>query len=384
MIQSTISLQDYELSEDGLYKIEVPVEGLTGQYTIICDGKQDLNNCDMDYYGDDGIIVTRNRCELTVQITPNKTQFVREYTIMCRHTNDYYVYAEIVFTQQAEEYRLTTETATVTLKGEVPWKEGDAIYNIEEIKIPVNVTGGNGKYRIKSISTYKGMVGMVNKKDLILFTDETDEQIQYSFNNGFKYVIEEDGIRIKNYGKIFLDNSYYYKMTLCHAEDKDLVKTVILKYDILDLDLKNTVTENEVTPTDSGNDNTISLMAKFSNVSDFIEEIEEEVEEEKEEIPQIYEVSVQGLDEEGKIVIYGQNSNEDITYNVTLNGVNTNTPIRVSTSCRWCTTYVDESNKKIRFSITNRPLSTRNALVKIYLFNTFKPEILFTLTNKPS
>ena len=77
MIQSTISLQDYELSEDGLYKIEVPVEGLTGQYTIICDGKEDLNNFDMDYYGDDGIIVTRNRCELTVQITPNKTQFVR-------------------------------------------------------------------------------------------------------------------------------------------------------------------------------------------------------------------------------------------------------------------------------------------------------------------
>ena len=213
MIQSTISLQDYELSEDGLYEIEVPVEGLTGQYTIICDGKEDLNNFDMDYYGDDGIIVTRNRCELTVQITPNKTQFVREYTIICRHTNDYYVYAEIVFTQQAEEYRLTPETATVTLKGEVPWKEGDAIYNIEEIKIPVNVTGGNGKYRIKSISTYKGMVGMVNKKDLILIIDETDEQIQYSFNNGFKYVIEEDGIRIKNYGKIFLDNSYYYKMS---------------------------------------------------------------------------------------------------------------------------------------------------------------------------
>ena len=384
MIQSTISLQDYELSEDGLYEIEVPVEGLTGQYTIICDGKEDLNNFDMDYYGDDGIIVTRNRCELTVQITANKTQFVREYTIICRHTNDYYVYAEIVFTQQAEEYRLTPETATVTLKGEVPWKEGDAIYNIEEIKIPVNVTGGNGKYRIKSISTYKGMVGMVNKKDLILIIDETDEQIQYSFNNGFKYVIEEDGIRIKNYGKIFLDNSYYYKMTLCHAEDKDIVSTVILKYDILDLDLKNTVSENKVTPTDSDNNNTISLMAKFSNVSDFIEEIEKEVEEEKEETPQIYEVSVQGLDEEGKIVIYGQNSNEDITYNVTLNGVDTNTPIMVSTSCRWCTTYVDESNKKIRFNITNRPLSTRNALVKIYLFNTFKPEILFTLTNKPS
>ena len=384
MIESTISLQDYELSEDGLYRIEVPVEGLTGQYTIICDGKQDLNNFDMDYYGDNGIIVSRNRCELSVQITPNKTQFVREYRIICRHTNDYYVSAEIVFTQQAEEYSLTTETAAVTLKGDVPWKEGDVIYNVEEIKIPVNVTGGNGKYRIKSISTYKGMVGMVNKKDLILITDETDEQIQYSFNNGFKYVIEEDGIRIKNYGKIFLDNSYYYKMTLCHAEDKDLVSTVILKYDILALALENTVNENEGTPTDSGNDNTISLMSKSSNVSDFIEEIEEEVEEEEEEIPQIYEVSVQGLDDEGKLVIYGQNSNEDMTYNVTLNGLDTNIPISVSTSCRWCTTYVDESNKKIRFSITNRPLSTRNALVKIYLFNTFKPEILFTLTNKPS
>ena len=379
MIQSTISLQDYELFEDGLYHIDVPVEGLTGQYTIICDGKQDLNNFDMDYYGDDGIIVTRNRCELTVQITPNKTQFVREYTIICRHTNDYYVYAEIVFTQQAEEYRITTEIADVTLKSEVPWKEDDVIYNFEEIKIPVNVTGGNGKYRIKSISTYKGLV---NDEDLILITDETDEQILYSFNNGFKYVIEEDGIRIKNYGKIFLDNSYYYRMTLCHAEDKDLVSTVILKYDILVLE--NTVNDNEVTPTGSENDNTISLMAKSSNVSDFIEEIEEEVEEEEEEMPQIYEASVQGLDEEGKLVIYGQNSNEDMTYNVTLNGLDTNIPISVSTSCRWCTTYVDESNKKIRFSITNRPLSTRNALVKIYLFNTFKPEILFTLTNKPS
>ena len=73
-----------------------------------------------------------------------------------------------------------------------------------------------------------------------------------------------------------------------------------------------------------------------------------------------------------------------IEIHMLLNGVDTNTPIRVSTSCRWCTTYVDEDNKKIRFSITNRPLSTRNALVKIYLFNTFKPEILFTLTNKPS
>ena len=377
MIESTISLQDYELSEDGLYRIEVPVEGLTGQYTIICDGRQDLNNFDMDYYGDDGIIVTRNRCELTVQITPNKTQFVREYTIICRHTNDYYVYAEIVFTQQAEEYSLTTESVAVTLKSEVPWIEDDVIYNFEEIKIPVSVTGGNGKYRIKSISTYKGMV---NNEDLI--TDETDEQIQYSFNNGFKYVIEEDGIRIKNYGKIFLDNSYYYRMTLCHAEDKDLVSTVILKYDILVLE--NTVNENEVTPTDSDNDNTISLMAKSSNISDFIEEIEEEVEEEEEETPQIYEVTVQGLNDEGKLVIYGQNSNEDMTYNVTLNGIDTSIPISVSTSCRWCTTYVDESNKKIRFSITNRPLSTRNALVKIYLFNTFKPEILFTLTNKPS
>ena len=46
---------------------------------IRCNGEIDNNSFTMEYYGDEGILTTRNRCKLNVYLTENKTYYDRNY-----------------------------------------------------------------------------------------------------------------------------------------------------------------------------------------------------------------------------------------------------------------------------------------------------------------
>ena len=63
----------------------------------------------MEYYGDEGILITRNRCKLNVYLTENKTYYDRNYTIICTHANDAEVFVQINITQKAENFALNVE-----------------------------------------------------------------------------------------------------------------------------------------------------------------------------------------------------------------------------------------------------------------------------------
>ena len=73
---------------------------------IRCDNVIDNNSFIMEYYGDEGILITRNRCELIVYLTENKTYYDRNYTIICTHANNAEVFVQINITQEAEKFAL--------------------------------------------------------------------------------------------------------------------------------------------------------------------------------------------------------------------------------------------------------------------------------------
>ena len=191
---------------------------------ILCSGIEDNNSFTMEYYGDEGIIVTRNRCKLDVYLSENKTYYDRNYTIICTHANDANVFVQINLLQKAEEFALNIMgKEEVTLQSIVDSSNsvvynGDEMY-YEEQTIDLNITGGSKKYRVVGI--YKCY-------------DEEDIVYKLPFDNGFILEKNIDNIVIRNYGRPFFEDKYYYTIVLQHFDVREIEKELKIIYSVVD------------------------------------------------------------------------------------------------------------------------------------------------------
>lgn len=200
-------------------------------FTIICDGKEDNNSFEMEYYGD-GIVVERNRCELSVYIKPNKTPFNKTFMIVCKHMNDSDVYVQINIEQEKDIYDMAIISGadydsneniyTKELKSivTIPQHEKNDFttnmnYNFyETCNLRLYVSGGSKKYRIESI----------------LRCHKNGNKITYKpFDNGFVYNKFEDNLQIVSYGRPFLEDDYYL-ITLCHEDYRETKTKIKITY----------------------------------------------------------------------------------------------------------------------------------------------------------
>lgn len=206
---------------DVQYDVTVDSEGGTYICKIECDDTPDLNNFDTDEFDIDPFTVTRNRCELTVIIPPNKSNHDRTFTIYCNHTVDSTVYLQLNFNQKKDVYKVeikdgTVEADEIELKS--LFKSTDPNKLKEEKSLTIKVSGGSGKYRIKSIRGYKN----------------SDDEVGEKFDNGFVYYKNGDELKIINYGRTFINDGGFYKMVLCHNDDKKIEETLKIRYDTVE------------------------------------------------------------------------------------------------------------------------------------------------------
>lgn len=205
---------------DVQYDVTVDSEGGTYICKIECDDTPDLNNFDTDEFGIDPFTVTRNRCELTVIIPPNKSNHDRAFTIYCNHTVDSTIYLQLNFNQKKDIYevKIIQEETDPQIELKSLFKSTDPNKLKEEKSLTIKVSGGSGKYRIKSIRGYKN----------------SDDKVGEKFDNGFVYYKNGDELKIINYGRTFINDGGFYKMVLCHNDDKGIEETLEIRYDTVE------------------------------------------------------------------------------------------------------------------------------------------------------
>ena len=163
---------------------------------IRCDNVQDNNSFIMEYYGDEGILITRNRCKLNVYLTENKTYYDRNYTIICTHANNAEVFVQINITQEAEKFALDVKIEEWT--ADTQYYEGDRVFhdnsiwrckvdnkeaefnanNFEEIKIEEWIP--NQEYSKDDRVFYKGNVWrcIEDNTGQVVFSDKYFEKVE--------------------------------------------------------------------------------------------------------------------------------------------------------------------------------------------------------------
>lgn len=432
---------------------------------IRCNDKIDNNSFTMEYYGDEGILITRNRCKLNVYLTENKTYYDRNYTIICTHANDAEVFVQINITQKAENFALNVEIEEwipnkqyykddrvfyddhiwrckennkeeefktnyfeeveeikewkantpyvcgdrVFYKGSI-WHctkddstgrdafseeyfervdgdntiilqsivyssnssqykySGDKMY-YEEKEIKLNITGGSRKYRVNGIyKCYK------EEED-----DNTVTEHRTTFDNGFILNKNENSLIIRNYGRPFIDEKYYYIIVLEHFDVRDIKKEITIKYTSL---------ENSTTTINSRK----SVQLKNSKPKIIMPIIQEE-KQEKENIVEIkpIEYGLEILEDVEDYTIIGEPLKTILPFTVTEDGVESNLMVKASSSAYWCRVNVfqeyndnDEIERKLIFRITNKPLIIRKTKITVSIIDLPDVNVSFIITNKPS
>ena len=342
---------------------------------IRCNDEEDNNSFTMEYYGDEGIVVTRNRCKLNVYLTENKTYYDRNYTIICTHANNAEVFVQINITQKAEDFTLNVigDDDTITLQSIVDSSNssvyiGDKMY-YEEKEINLNITGGSRKYRV--IGIYKCY-------------DETEDDNtvtvhKTAFDNGFILKKNEESLIIRNYGRPFIDEKYYYIIVLEHFDVRDIKKEIIIKYTSLE---NSTITKRLRK----------SVQLKSSKPTIIMPIIQEE-KQEKEDIVEIkpIEYGLEMLENVEDYTIIGKPIETILPFTVTEDGVESNLMVKASSSAYWCRVRVfqeyndnDEIERKLIFKITNEPLIIRKTKITVSIIDLPDVNVSFILTNKPS
>ena len=340
------------------------------QLEIRCNDKIDNNSFTMEYYGDEGILITRNRCKLNVYLTENKTYYDRNYTIICTHANDAEVFVQINITQKKENFALNVEgDDTITLESIVDSSNsskynGDKMY-YEEKEIKLNITGGSKKYRVNGI--YK------------CYDEEDNTVHRTTFDNGFILNKNENSLIIRNYGRPFIDEKYYYKIVLEHFDVRDIKKEIKIEYTSL---------ENSTTPKNLRK----SVQLKNSKPKIIMPIIQEE-KQEKENIVEIkpIEYGLEILEDVENYTIIGEPLKTILPFTVTEDGVESNLMVKASSSAYWCRVNVfqeyndnDEIERKLIFRIINKPLIIRKTKITVSIIDLPHINVSFILTNKPS
>lgn len=73
---------------------------------IKCDGVVDNNSFAVNYDGDEGMTIQRNRCKLNIHLDRNYKNWERNYHIWLTHVNDEYVRVDINITQKNEKFSI--------------------------------------------------------------------------------------------------------------------------------------------------------------------------------------------------------------------------------------------------------------------------------------
>lgn len=337
---------------------------------ILCNDKIDNNSFTMEYYGDEGILITRNRCKLNVYLTENKTYYDRNYTIICTHANDAEVFVQINITQKKENFDLNViGEDTITLEsivdsGNSSKYSGDKMY-YEEKEIKLNITGGSKKYRVNGI--YK------------CYDEEDNTEHRTTFDNGFILNKNENSLIIRNYGRPFIDEKYYYIIVLEHFDVRDIRKEIIIKYK----SLENSTTTKKLRK---------SVQLKDSKPKIIMPIIQEE-KQEKEDIVEIkpIEYGLEMLENVEDYTIIGEPLKTILPFTVTEDGVESNLMVKASSSAYWCRVNVfqeyndnDEIERKLIFRITNKPLIIRKTKITVSIIDLPDVNVSFIITNKPS
>ena len=337
---------------------------------ILCSGIEDNNSFTMEYYGDEGIIVTRNRCKLDVYLSENKTYYDRNYTIICTHANDANVFVQINLLQKAEEFALNIMREEVTLQSIVDSSNsvvynGDEMY-YEEQTIDLKITGGSKKYRVVGI--YKCY-------------DEEDIVYKLPFDNGFILEKNIDNIVIRNYGRPFFEDKYYYTIVLQHFDVREIEKELKIIYSVVD--------EKNVTRSSK----LLKSINKTPSKPMIISPILKETETDKEVIEEIkaVEYKLELLDDIEDYTIIGEPVETILPFKVTEDDIESNLMVQASSSAYWCRVKViqeynenNEIERKLIFKITNKPLIIRKTKITVSIIDLPYINISFILTNKPS
>ena len=333
----------------------------------------------MSYYGDEGMVVSRNRCKLDVYFKENTTIYDKDFTILCTHANDEEVFVEIKITQEAEVFSVTPSETEIELSSIVQKnineetdvilnKEGSNIY-FEYKEIGITVVGGSKRYRIVDISRFH-----------ITGYDEENNPIttRYKFNNGFILKKNNDNIVIKSYGRPFLDGNDYFVIRIQHYDTRDVETSITVRYAQIPNRRRTRKVKQEIEK--------IPQISKIYMPLNKFETLEEKLVMKE---PMIYKIEFE--DEVDNYTIYNKVPKTELLFNVTLNGEPCDLKSNASSTGTWCKTeineYYDNRNEIVRkliIKINDYPITERNSRIKVYLLD--KPEVfkLITLTNKPS
>lgn len=334
------------------------------QLEIHCNGEIDNNSFIMEYYGDEGILITRNRCELNVYLTENKTYYDRNYTIICTHANDAEVFVQINITQKAEVFALNViGDDTITLQSIVD-SSNSSVYNgdemyYEEKEINLNIVGGSRKYRV--IGIYKCY-------------DEDDKTVhRTTFDNGFILKKNEKSLIIRNYGRPFIDEKYYYIIVLEHFDVRDIKKEIKIKYKIPKTTRKKVKVKNT-------EPKIIMPVIQEENIEVGVMEIIKPIE---------YDLKI--LENIENYIIVGQPVETVLPFTVTEDGVESNLMVKASSSAYWCRVNIiqkyndnDEIERKLIIKIMDKPLILRKTKINVSVIDLPEINVSFILTNKPS
>ena len=338
---------------------------------IRCNNKEDNNSFTMDYYGDEGIIITRNRCKLNVYLTENKTYYDRNYTIICTHTNNAEVFVAIHITQKAQDLSLNVVgDSTITLQSIVDSSNssgynGDKMY-YEDQTIDLNIVGGSKKYRVVGI--YKCY-------------NEDNSVRRLPFDNGFILQQNINNIVIRSYGRPFIDEKYYYIIVLQHFDVREIEQELKIVYSVAD--------NRNITRSSKLLQNINKTPSKPIIISPVVKETKTDEEVIEEIKPVEYKLELLGNVEDYTII--GEPVETILPFTVTEDGIESNLMVKASSSAYWCRVKVlqeynenNEIERKLIFRITNKPLIIRKAKITVSIIDLPYINISFILTNKPS
>lgn len=398
--------KDYN-TEEG---IVIEYEEYRNTFEIFCDGKPDNNSFVLDYYGDNGIEITRNRCNIQVYIPKNNSKEYKNFNIFCTHADDASVSLEIVINQKGQEYTLeVTDTDTtydeelnaysITLSSivnaneSITKNEGNGMY-FEEKEFKIKAIGGSEKFRVTNIlkchkstftNTYTIKDEEGNEKQI---EDEIQTTQQTTFDDGFILMKNENGLLFKNYGRPFLDKDDYYTIEIQHNDDRETNVNLIVKYD-------------EIVETNSREN---SILSDFSTAQ--ISSIEDEIINEERDIettPSQITVEEENIAIMEKETVYKISIDEDVSnctiqgkskkiipFSVTENGEESDLMIMATSSAVWCKIEVvqkyndqNEIVRNLKLKINDKPLSVRNTKITLFIIDNPSTTTSFILTNKP-
>ena len=241
---------------------------------------------------------------------------------------------------------------------------GDKMY-YEEKEIKLNITGGSKKYRVNGI--YK------------CYDEEDNTVHRTTFDNGFILNKNENSLIIRNYGRPFIDEKYYYIIVLEHFDVRDIKKEITIKYTSL---------ENSTTAINSRK----SVQLENSKPKIIMPIIQEE-KQEKENIVEIkpIEYGLEILEDVEDYTIIDEPLKTILPFTVTEDGVESNLMVKASSSAYWCRVKViqeyndnDEIERKLIFRIINKPLIIRKTKITVSIIDLPQINVSFILTNKPS